>query len=242
MRRFFVDADSVSDGKITMTGEDVNHISRVLRLNAGDMVLVCDGSGNEYTCALEEFSADSVTARITDMSRSAGESEYKVTVYQCLPKGDKLDTVIQKCVELGAWRIVPTASARCIVKLNEKDEKKKLVRYNRIAYEAAKQSGRGVIPTVEPSVRLNDIQCSKHDLFLLAYEDERETTLKAVLRENAGAKDIALLIGPEGGLEQGEVDKLCALGAHCVTLGRRILRTETAGMAALAMINYELEG
>jgi 16S rRNA (uracil1498-N3)-methyltransferase len=177
------------------------------------------------------------------MTESLTEPAHRVTLYQSLPKTGKMETIIQKCTELGVAAIAPVVSERCVVR-PEKDWENKRQRYQRVAYEAAKQSKRGVIPEVLPLKPLAACDFSQYDLVLFAYEEEREYMLKQALRTEQArtAKNIAVIIGPEGGFEESESAQLCENGAVRVSLGTRILRTETAGMAMLAMVLYELEG
>ena len=221
-----------------ITGEDVKHLSRVLRLRAGDTVEICDGAGTEYTGTIREIGQEEVRLDLADAHRSPAEAVHRVTLFQGLPKAGKLETIIQKCTELGVDAVVPVEMERCVVVA--KDFSRKLDRYQRVAEEAAKQSRRGMIPVVHDAVPLKKVDFSRFDTVLVPYEGERETTLKMALRRGTGER-IAVVIGPEGGFEPGEVDALQQQGAIPVTLGRRILRTETAGMAVLAEILYELE-
>ncbi len=241
MHRFFIEPHAVSGSEAVIIGEDVQHIAKVLRLRVGDEVTLCDGAKTEYTAAIDSVEKERVTLRILETAASKTEPQAEVTLYQGLPKAGKLETIIQKCVELGITKVIPFDADRSVVKLSEKDFAKKQSRYQRVAYEAAKQSRRGVIPEVGGLVKLAKEDFSGYDLILLAYEEERGTTLKQALREKADAKRIALIVGPEGGFSPDEADMLIQKGAVSVSLGPRILRTETAGMAMLAMTLYELE-
>lgn len=241
MHRFFIAPEQIENGKAVITGEDVAHISRVLRLRAGEAVVLCNGQGLEYTGVIAHIEAASVTLDISEERQSITEPEHRVTLYQCLPKAGKMETIVQKCVELGVHAVTPVLSGRCVVK-PERDFEKKRQRYQRVAYEAAKQSRRGVIPQVRPLVSLECCDISAHDIALVAYEDETRQSLKAALASAAGALDIAIVIGPEGGFAPEEVEMLRGHGAKPVHLGPRILRTETAGMAMLAMTLFALEG
>ena len=238
MRRFF--CETIITSSATITGDDAHHISRVLRMKAGDALSLCDGAGYEYDAVITAILQDRVECSLGEKRISDVESPVRVTLFQCLPKTGKMELIVQKCTELGAFSIVPVLSARCVVVPN-KDYEKKRERYNRVALEAAKQSRRAMIPQVLPLVELKKIDVKAFDLFLVAYEDEGAVSLKQALRAANAPKTIALLIGPEGGLEEGEVGRLVQAGAHSVSLGRRILRTETAGMAMLAQTLYEVE-
>lgn len=239
MNRFFVNKNLIANGTLYIVGEDLHHMVKVLRLKRGDPVELCDGLGMEYKAIIEGVTSESALLRITHSEESAAEPTYRVTLFQCLPKQDKMELIIQKCVELGVYEIVPVLSRRCIARFkDESSESKRIARYNRIAYEAAKQSKRGVVPRVSECVSLTGCDISKFDLSVVAYEEEREVTLKGVLSKNQDAGSIAVFIGPEGGFEWDEIQLLKGMGAVTVTLGNRILRTETAGMAALSMIEY----
>ena len=238
MRRFF--CETITQGTATITGDDAHHISRVLRMKAGDALSLCDGAGNEYDAVITSISQDAVSCTVGERHASEAESPVRVTLFQCLPKTGKMELIVQKCTELGVFAVAPVVSARCVV-VPGKDYDKKRERYNRVALEAAKQSRRGMIPSVLPLVELKKIDVQSFDLFLVAYEDETAVSLKQALRGANAPASIALLIGPEGGLEEGEVASLVAAGAKSVSLGKRILRTETAGMAMLAQTLYEVE-
>ena len=238
MRRFFT--DDIANQTATITGDDAHHISRVLRMKAGDALSLCDGAGHEYDAVITSISQDAIVCALGEKRESAAESPVQVTLYQCLPKTGKMELIVQKCTELGVFAIVPVVSARCVVVPN-KDFEKKRERYHRVALEAAKQSRRAMVPDVDPLTEIKRIDPAEYDLFLVAYEDESGRTLKQALRKTTAPRTIALLIGPEGGLEEGEVARLIGAGAVSVSLGKRILRTETAGMAMLAQTLYEVE-
>ena len=240
MERFFVDTSAIQGNVAAITGEDVAHIARVLRLKQGDEIRICDGQGFEYAARLTELNKQSVHAELFEKYAVHTEPAHAVTLYQGLPKAGKLELIIQKCVELGVTAIVPMVTERCVVKPGADFEKKR-ARYQRVAYEAAKQSGRGIVPEVKPLTMLPKIPYGRHGLVLHAYEEEHARTLKQAL-QGTTAQDIAILIGPEGGFTKEEVEQSGLNGAKTVTLGNRILRTETAGMAMLAMALYELEG
>ena len=237
MNRFFT--EDIAGNTARITGEDVKHISRVLRLRVGEQIAVCDGRANEYIGEITSISDAEVLCRVGEAQPSLTESRVRVTLFQGLPKSGKMETIVQKCVELGIDTVVPTLLSRCVA-VPTRDFEKKRIRYQRVAEEAAKQSRRGIIPNVTGVVRVQDIDCTAFDTVLVAYEDEHATTLKEVLRAGVGER-IAIVIGPEGGLEASEVAMLCGKGAKTVSLGTRILRTETAGMAMLAQILYELD-
>lgn len=240
MNRFFTDA--IQDGVARITGEDVRHITRVLRLRAGDRLELCDGAGTEYDGVIERILPEEVRCTVSGARPCPAEPRCRVTLFQALPKAGKLETIVQKCVELGVDTVVPVLAARCVA-VPARDFAARLARLRRVAEEAAKQSHRGVIPRVEPVQSLSSLAFDGFDAALLAYEAERRTTLKAALRAQApGALlRVALIVGPEGGFAPEEAALLRSRGAVAVSLGPRILRTETAGMAMLAQTLYELE-
>ncbi len=237
MHRFFT--NEIQTGRAVVRGDDVKHIAKVLRLKRGDAVQLCDGCGNECDAAVSEILSDAVTFETAPWRRANTEPDVSVTLFQCLPKAGKMETIIQKCVELGACAFVPVQSERCVVVLKPPYEGR-IERWQRVSEEAAKQSRRGVIPKVSLPVALDKLDLAPFDTALVAYENEHAVSLKAALREDCGRR-VAIVIGPEGGFSEAEIAKLSAKGARTVTLGTRILRTETAGMAMLAQIMYEVE-
>lgn len=238
--RFFTDNISADGTVATVTGDDVKHILKVLRLSAGDAVDICDGRGTEYRGVILSSNAQSVTVALGAPMASPAEPAHSVTLFQGFPKAGKLETVIQKCTEIGVASVMPVVMKRSVA-VPSGDFTPKLMRLQRVAEEAAKQSRRGAVPIVKAPVRLGDIDFGAYDLIIAAYELETETTLKKTLRAHGDAKHIALVIGPEGGFEPDEIELLRAHGAVAVTLGKRILRTETAGPVMLAQVLYELE-
>lgn len=281
MARFFVKADSadLQNGRIIITGPDVNHITNVLRASTGDGLVLCDGAGTDYDAVIERISRERIETVIRDTSQSATEPPIEVTLFQGIPKADKMEYIIQKCVELGVRRIVPVLTARSVVRFGSaREAAAKSARWNRIALEAAKQCDRGIIPEVGDPVRLDEALklAEGFDLKLFPYEEEKEGSLRKVLREyrvsgpgsrcgetldsakpadgdrcgetadsakpaDGSLRDrIAILIGPEGGFDRDEAEKASGAGFISVTLGPRILRTETAGSAVAAIVMYEL--
>lgn len=237
MARFFVEPEEMAGDYLSLTGENAQH-AKVLRLKPGEEVLVCDGQGREYVCSVEEVSP-SVTLRILERRNSVSEAGVRVSVYMAFPKADKLEHVIQKATELGAYEIVAFPSARCITKLDSKSLAKKLERWQKIAASAAEQSGRGRIPQV---IALESFQealsrAAQADKALMFYENEQATTLRMAL-EDGPFETVSLLTGPEGGLEVSEVEKARAAGLQVCTLGNRILRCETAPLCALSAVMY----
>lgn len=237
MHRFFT--NEIQPNTAVVRGDDVKHIAKVLRLRAGDCVQLCDGRGNECDASIASVSPDAVTFDTQLWRKAATEPETEVTLFQCLPKAGKMETIIQKCVELGACGFVPVQSERCVVVLKPPYEGR-IERWQRVSEEAAKQSRRGVIPWVSLPEPLNGLDFSGFDTVLAAFENEHTVSLKTALRERCG-KRVAIVIGPEGGFSDAEIETLIQKGARTVSIGTRILRTETAGMAMLAQILYEVE-
>jgi len=237
MTRFFVTPEEMAGNSISITGENAAH-AKVLRLKAGEEVMVCDGQGNECLCRVE--TADGQYT-LTVVSRAASETEagVRVSVYMALPKADKLEHVIQKATELGAYEIVTFPTARCVSRPDEKSLSKKLDRWQKIAASAAEQSGRGRIPQVVvltsyDAALKRAAQCDKAIVF---YENEHATTLRQAL-ESAPFQSVSILSGPEGGFEEWEISKAREAGLQVCTLGRRILRCETAPLCGLSAIMY----
>ena len=236
MNRFFVN-DRGPDWAV-IEGEDLKHLVSVLRLRKGDHVMLSDGRGSECEGEIEHLEPGKARVKTGPWRPCLSEPHHKLTLFQCLPKAGKMETIIQKGTELGMNALVPTLSARCVVQPG-RDFDKKLQRYRKVAREAAMQSHRGLIPEVLPLVELKKADLSIFDTVYVAYEGEKERTLKAVMADKPGRR-IALFIGPEGGFEAEEVAALVDKGARAVSLGPRILRTETAGMAMCAEILFEL--
>ena len=233
-----------------MMGDDAHHISRSLRMAVGEQIVVCDMQKNEYTCVLDEFLSDRVVANIVSEEKSDTEPPYCAELYQALPKGDKLDSIIQKAVECGVASITTFNSERCIAKDNDGAEKK-LVRRQRIALEAAKQSGRGIIPEVSPTVSFKEAisRAAKADIALFCYEGDATEPLNGVLsvkkreliKSGINEPKVSIVIGSEGGFSLSEVEFARQNGLVPVGLGKRILRTETASGFVLACLCYEME-
>lgn len=241
MPKFFVSKDKIVGENITIDTEDVSHIKRVLRLNVGDVITVCDSTATDYEAEICSISDKAVSCRILSQKQNNAEPNISVTVFQALPKGSKMELIIQKCTELGVSEIVPCALSRCVVRLEGKDAAKKRERWQKIADEAAKQSGRGVIPKISEVVGFKEAlkRMKESDLFFVPYESAEDICLKSVLAGKK-AKSVAFMIGAEGGFSPEEVAYLEKEGVTLVTLGKRILRTETAGMAVLSMVMYEM--
>ena len=239
MSRFFVPKENIKDDKILIIGEDVSHITKVLRLGIGDEITCCDGAGNDYVVSIEEADKKQVTCKVISKTKAETEPNISVTLIQGVPKASKMDYIIQKTTELGISKIYPCSLARCVSKV---ENDKKVDRWQKIAVEASKQSGRGVVPIVESPISLKDaIQVLKGaDIAFVPYECQEESYLKPVLTAKADVKSVAFIIGPEGGFDKQEITQIEDAGIPVVTLGKRILRTETAGEAVLSMIMYEI--
>lgn len=236
MVRFFVEPEELQGEEVVLTGENERH-ARVLRLKEGETVLICDGQGREAVCCVT--GAEPMNLKIQERRESVTEAAVRVSVYMAFPKADKLEHVIQKATELGAYEIVAFPSARCVSKPDDKSLKKKLERWQRIASSAAEQSGRGHIPEVRVLASYTEAvrQAAQADRALLFYENEHAVTLRMAL-ERGEARTISLLTGPEGGLEEREVEQARDAGMEVCTLGRRILRCETAPLCALSAVMY----
>lgn len=243
MARFFVSPEAVDtgSGRIYITGGDVNHIKNVLRLEAGERLEISDGACKEYDARIETFEKARIVASIIEAAQNRTEPPIEVTLYQGIPKSDKMDLIVQKCVELGVSRIVPVITGRTVVKFGTgRDAAEKAARWQKISLEASKQCGRGRIPAVTEPVRfekaLEDMR--NYELCIIPYEKESARGIAAAL--TAGKyRNAAVFIGPEGGFTEDEIGQAEASGAAPVSLGPRILRTETAGLAVLAILMYE---
>lgn len=248
MPKFFVTNQNIQNNEIRIIGEDVNHIKNVLRKRVGDKITICNReTSNDYLCEIAKLEEALVTCKIKKELESNSESNIKMSIFQGLPKADKMELIIQKSVELGVQDITPIEMKRCVVKLNDKDKRKKLERWQKIAEVAAKQSGRNRIPEIKEVETIKNICqiCQKYDIVLVAYENEKENKLRYELEKLKANKNqnlkIAILIGPEGGIDSSEIEMLRENGARIVTLGNRILRTETVALNLLSIIMYEFE-
>lgn len=238
MTRFFVTPAEMAADMILLQGENAAH-AKVLRLNIGEEVCLCDGQGNECLCRVETASSNAFTVQVVSRHLSETEAAVAVSVYMAFSKGDKLEHVIQKATELGAYEIVAFPSARCVSRPDEKSLNKKLDRWQKIAVSAAQQSGRGRIPAVRVLLSYAEAlkQAAQADISILFYENEQATTLHMALQDKT-FKSVSLLTGPEGGLEESEVAKAMEAGLQVCTLGKRILRCETAPLCALSAVMY----
>ena len=246
MQRFFADPSQVNEeaGVITLTGGDVNHIKNVLRMRSGDEIWVSAGGEKEYYCAIDDLSGESVILRIYYVSRPDYELPAQIYLFQGLPKGDKMELIVQKAVELGAFSIIPVEMKRCVVRLDAKKAEKKRQRWQQIAEGGAKQSRRMIVPEVAPVMSFRQAleAAAQLDICLLPYENAKgmEKT-REILKEIHPGMRVGIFIGPEGGFEEEEVQAATEMGARQITLGHRILRTETAGMALLSVLMFQLE-
>lgn len=241
MQHFFVTPDQVEDTRIVVEGSDVNHMKNVLRLRLGEEVMVSDGNNLSYLCKVEAYEEDRVILGIQETKEADTELPSKVYLFQGLPKGDKMELIVQKAVELGVCEVIPVAMKRSVVKLDQK----KCARWQEIAKSAAKQAGRGYIPKVHEVLSYREALAysERLDRVLLPYElAEGMKETKRVITSILPGQSVGIYIGPEGGFEKEEVDQALEQGAEVITLGKRILRTETAGLAALAVLMFHLEG
>lgn len=244
MHHFFADPSQIADGVVTITGTDVNHMKNVLRMKPGEKAEISDGDGLRYLCILEAFSEEGATLRIEDAFADAVELPSKIYLFQGLPKSDKMELIIQKAVELGAYEVIPVVTKRAVVKLDEKKAAKKVQRWNAISEGAAKQSGRSIVPNVHEVMTYNEAlqYAQEMEIRMIPYEKAKgmEATKQVVESVKAG-QSVAIFIGPEGGFEESEIEQAQENGVLPISLGKRILRTETAGLAVLSVLMYHLE-
>ena len=245
MHRFFVEESAMGANSITITGGDVNHIKNVLRMSVGDKICVINGQNNkEYYCEITALGSDTVDTRISEIRESDQELANEIVLFQGLPKSDKMELIIQKAVELGVHTIVPVSTDRTVVKLDAKKEANKRKRWMSISESAAKQSGRLRIPEVTRVVSFKEAleMAGKMDVRLIPYElAEGMEKTREIMSGIQPGQSVAVFIGPEGGFESSEIEKAREIGVQSITLGKRILRTETAGLVTLAMLVYNLE-
>ena len=243
MPRFFVTEENIREDKIFICGEDAYHIARALRMAVGESVTVSDGKGEEYICHLTTIRDELCECCIESRRHSDSEPPVRITLFMAYPKGDKLELVIQKAVELGAERIIPFESSRCIKRPKKEKAEKTTARLQRIADEAAKQCGRAILPKVGECVDYKEMLrlAGESDVSLFCYEAEDDGLISRVLPGKRGAKSISVIVGSEGGFSPEEAEAAKEAGLTPVNLGPRILRCETAPMYALAAISYQLE-
>ena len=241
MPKFFIKKEDIKDGKVNICGTDAVHLSKVLRTQEGDTLTLCDGEGTDFLATVTSCNKECVSLTIKDSFPCLAEPCVSVTLFQGIPKQGKMDYIIEKCTELGISRIVPVATRRSVVKIDDKkSEAKKLERWRKIASESVKQCGRGSIPEITEVMTLREaIDFSKSlDLTIAAYECEKETSIKSALTEKS-PNSVGIFIGPEGGIDDKEIGLFKEANITTVTLGKRILRTETAGHTVLTAIMYE---
>ena len=244
MPRFFIEPSQVRENRIVIQGNDVNHIKNVLRMRPGDELPLSDGQGTDYFCRILSMERDQICLSIENSWKSYVELPVKLYLFQGLPKADKMEFIIQKAVELGVYEIIPVRTKRVIVKLDEKKETKKIARWQQIAEGGAKQSGRGIIPEIKPVMGFSEALAYAGNLegVLIPYEKaEGIDKTRKMIAGLKGKKSVGIFIGPEGGFDEAEVEAAMAAGALPVTLGKRILRTETAGLAMLSVLMFEFE-
>lgn len=246
MYHFFVEENAIADGLVHITGDDVNHIRNVLRMTAGEQVIISrknDSEDVDYYCSLTQITEREVTARI-DWTEETRELTNKIYLFQGLPKGDKMELIIQKSVELGVYEVIPVAMNRSVVKLDAKKEAGKLKRWQAISESAAKQSKRSIIPAVKQVMTVKEAlsYAKEMNVKLLPYENEKGIAqTRSMISEIQAGESVAVFIGPEGGFAPEEVEAAKNSGFRTVTLGKRILRTETAGLMMLSVLAYTLE-
>ena len=244
MYHFFVKPEQISGERAVITGPDVNHIGNVLRMKPGEKVLLSAGEDWEYLCEIEEITKEEIRLTVNEENRDVRELPARITLWQGLPKSDKMELIVQKAVELGAARIVPVETKRCIVKLDPKKAENRVRRWQTIAESAAKQSGRHRIPEVGMPVPFREAlkEAAADDVRLIPYElAEGMDVTRKLIEEIPEGSSISVFIGPEGGFEETEIREAEALGFRPVTLGKRILRTETAGLVILSFLLLKLE-
>ncbi|WP_349293991.1 16S rRNA (uracil(1498)-N(3))-methyltransferase [Thermoanaerobacterium thermosaccharolyticum] len=241
MRKFFVKNEDIKDGIARINGDDAHHIINVLRFKIGTKLIISNGK-NQYIVTILDIENSSVILKIIEEYNQVVESPINITLYQGLPKSDKMDLIIQKCTEIGIKKIVPVETEFSTIKIKEKNIYNKINRWKKISLEASKQSGRSIVPDVLVPVGFKDAleSLNEFDLCLIPYEKETNMRLKDVLKKNFNAKNICVFIGPEGGFSENEIMAAIEYGAIPVTLGPRILRTETAGIVTSSIILYEL--
>lgn len=244
MHHFFVDEKYIDNGFITIKGSDFNHIKNVLRMKEGEELLISNGVDKDHYCKIDEISHEEIRAKIYDIDKVGSELDTEFYLFQCLPKGDKMELIIQKAVELGVREIIPVASKRAIVKLDEKKADLKVRRWNLISESAAKQSGRIIIPQVKKPMSFAEAvkYAENMDMSIIPYENYKDMneTRKVIDKMQTGMK-IGIFIGPEGGFDEGEIETAVEAGIERISLGRRILRTETAGMTILSVLMFKME-
>lgn len=244
MHHFFTEPRNIQENRIIIEGKDVNHMKNVLRIKSGERVKISDGIGGEYECEVDHYEMEYAVLTILNSFISNSELPSEIYLFQGLPKSDKMELIIQKAAELGVHKVIPVVTRRAVVKLDDKKAAKKVERWNAISLSAAKQSGRSMIPEVESVMSFSEAleYAKKMDVVLIPYElAEGMDKTKEIISTIKEGQKIGVFIGPEGGFEEGEVKKAEEIGAYPITLGKRILRTETAGLTVLSVLMYHLE-
>lgn len=244
MHHFFVSPDQIDEKYVTITGGDVNHIKNVLRMKIDEELLVSNGQDKDYYCKIESISDNEIKALILDEEFEGTELPTELYLFQGLPKSDKMELIIQKAVELGVKEIIPVATKRCVVKLDDKKEASKIKRWQAISESAAKQSRRTIIPEISSVMSFREAinRAKEFELGIIPYENFKDMTeTKEVLNKVQKGIKIGIFIGPEGGFEESEIQYALENGIHPISLGKRILRTETAGLAILSVLMFQLE-
>lgn len=243
MSKFFVKVNQIRENIITISGQDVNHIKKVLRKKIGDMITVSDGENKEYTCKIETITDEYIEAVILEQKQIQLENATKIDLIQALPKSDKMEYIIQKTTELGINKIIPVITQRVVVKLDDNSKIKKVQRWQKIAEEASKQCKRDNIPQIDSIIHISNLveKLKEYDIVLLAYENEKQERIKDIIEEIKKSNKIAIMIGPEGGFEENEIKYLLEYqNTKIISLGKRILRTETAGIVVTSILKYEI--
>lgn len=239
MSKFFIPKENISGDKLIINSDDVNHITKVLRLGVGDEIICCDGAGFNYTAVIDKCEKKLIECSITEKYKTETEPNVHVTLIQGIPKASKMDYIIQKTTELGISEIYPCEMSRCVAKA---ENGKKIERWNKIATEAAKQSGRGIVPIVHEPINVSEAVSllKSANVAFVPYECAEKSFLKPLLKSCDGAQNAVFMIGPEGGFDEKEISLIKDAGIPVISLGKRILRTETAGEAVLSMLMYEI--
>ncbi len=247
MPKFFINTENIKNNEeIWVIGNDVNHLKNVLRKKVNDKIIICNSDTREnYECIIKDIEENKIICKILSKEKSVSESKLNITIFQGLPKADKMELIIQKCTELGVKYIVPVDTKRTIVKLKDRDKQTKVLRWQKIAEVAAKQSGRDIIPKIENIVDMSKLEFKEYDKILVLYENEERVSIKQEIEKlkklNKENLNIGIVIGPEGGLDEAEIEKIkLKNNVSVVTLGKRILRTETVALVVSGILMYEL--
>lgn len=242
MHKFFVSKEQINGNIISILNDDAHHISKVLRLRVNEKIEVSDGAGVEYICSIKEISKKEISCTIIETVESTSESQIEITLFQGIPKSQKMDLIVQKCVEIGVVNFFPVITKRVVVRIDDRDISGKIERWNRISVEASKQSNRGIIPKVHNPIFFSEaiILMRDMDLCIIPYENQKDVGFKEILKGITNIKKVGIFIGPEGGFEAEEISLCTTENILPITLGPRILRTETAGFVAATIIQYEL--